>query len=204
MASSKLYKYNCKFWIGETREKIFSLGNNPWVVYSIGIIATMCSQRLDRFPLYELTQAKLSQFSLSVAFEPCTMSAQLAILRTLWSTPPGWTGQWHCCSSLITQTEIENIMKDIRAKISGEYDANKLIQRLDDLKVLTQFNHWFFITPAVTIGFYFSYNYCNHSMEKVLRNCISNSNRHSNYHASCHSRYIYPSSKPGQITAGCH
>jgi hypothetical protein len=42
---------------------------------------------------------------------------------------------------------------DIMYKISGEFDASKLIQRLDDLKLQTQSNHWFFTTPPVTIGF---------------------------------------------------
>jgi hypothetical protein len=40
LASSTLVKANCKFWISDTREKIFSLGNNTWLVYSVGTIAT--------------------------------------------------------------------------------------------------------------------------------------------------------------------
>jgi hypothetical protein len=35
-----LIKANCKFRIDSTREKIYSLGNNTWVVYSIVTIAT--------------------------------------------------------------------------------------------------------------------------------------------------------------------
>jgi hypothetical protein len=31
---------NCTFTIGETREKIFSLDSNMWVVYSLGTIST--------------------------------------------------------------------------------------------------------------------------------------------------------------------
>ena len=40
LGSSTLIKNNCKFRIATTREKIFSLGNNTWLVYSIGTIAT--------------------------------------------------------------------------------------------------------------------------------------------------------------------
>jgi hypothetical protein len=40
LASSMLIKANCKFWIWDTREKIFCLGNNTWLVYSVGTIAT--------------------------------------------------------------------------------------------------------------------------------------------------------------------
>ncbi len=40
LGSASLIKHNCKFRIDSTREKIYSLGNNTWVVYSIGTIAT--------------------------------------------------------------------------------------------------------------------------------------------------------------------
>jgi hypothetical protein len=40
LASATLIKANCMFWISDTREKIFSLGNNTWLVYSVGTIAT--------------------------------------------------------------------------------------------------------------------------------------------------------------------
>ncbi len=40
LASSTLIKANCKFQISDTRDKIFSLGNNTWLVYSVGTIAT--------------------------------------------------------------------------------------------------------------------------------------------------------------------
>jgi hypothetical protein len=40
LGSSTLIKNNCKFRIDSTREKIYSLGNNTWIVYSIGTIPT--------------------------------------------------------------------------------------------------------------------------------------------------------------------
>jgi hypothetical protein len=40
LGSATLIKNNYKFRIGNTREKIFSLGNNTWLVYSISMIAT--------------------------------------------------------------------------------------------------------------------------------------------------------------------
>ncbi len=40
LGSSSLIKDNCKFRIDNTRENIYYLGNNFWVVYSIGTIAT--------------------------------------------------------------------------------------------------------------------------------------------------------------------
>jgi hypothetical protein len=40
LGSAMLIKNNYKFRIGNTREKIFSLGNNTWLVYSISMIAT--------------------------------------------------------------------------------------------------------------------------------------------------------------------
>ncbi len=46
LGSSTLIKSNCKFRIATTREKIYSLKNNRWLVYSIGTIATnqVCSK----------------------------------------------------------------------------------------------------------------------------------------------------------------
>jgi hypothetical protein len=40
LGSTTLIKANCKFRIDSTREKIYSLGKNTWVVYTIGTIAT--------------------------------------------------------------------------------------------------------------------------------------------------------------------
>jgi hypothetical protein len=40
LGTATLIKANCKFRISDTREKIFSLGNNTWLVYSVGTIAT--------------------------------------------------------------------------------------------------------------------------------------------------------------------
>ncbi len=40
LGRATLIQNNCKFWIDNTREKIFSLGNNTWLLYSIGTFAT--------------------------------------------------------------------------------------------------------------------------------------------------------------------
>jgi hypothetical protein len=39
LGSGTLIKHNCKFRIYSTREKIYSLANNTWLVYSVGTIA---------------------------------------------------------------------------------------------------------------------------------------------------------------------
>ncbi len=53
LATSTLIKANCKFRISDTREKIFSLGNNTWLVYSIGTIATnqVCPKSKSNTPI---------------------------------------------------------------------------------------------------------------------------------------------------------
>jgi len=40
LGTATLIKANCKFRISDTREKIFSLGYNTWLVYLVGTIAT--------------------------------------------------------------------------------------------------------------------------------------------------------------------
>jgi hypothetical protein len=53
LASSMLIKANCKFRISDIQEKIFSLGNNTWLVYSVGTIATnqVCPKAKTTSPL---------------------------------------------------------------------------------------------------------------------------------------------------------
>jgi len=53
LATSTLIKANCKFWISDTQEKIFNLGNNTWLVYSIGSITTNqgCPKSKSNTPL---------------------------------------------------------------------------------------------------------------------------------------------------------
>ncbi len=53
LASATLIKANCKFRIVDTRGKIFSLGNNTWLVYSVGTIATnhVCPKTRSSSPL---------------------------------------------------------------------------------------------------------------------------------------------------------
>jgi hypothetical protein len=40
LGSTTLIKNKCKCRIDSTREKVYSLSNNTWIVYSIGTIAT--------------------------------------------------------------------------------------------------------------------------------------------------------------------
>jgi len=53
LGTATLIKANCKFRILDTREKIFSLGNNTWLVYSVGTIATnqICPQTKATAPV---------------------------------------------------------------------------------------------------------------------------------------------------------
>ncbi len=53
LASSTLIKANCKFRISDIREKIFSLSNNTWLVYSVGTIATnqVCPKTKSTSPI---------------------------------------------------------------------------------------------------------------------------------------------------------
>ncbi len=64
LASSTLIKASCKFRISDTWEKIFSLGNNTWLVYSVGTIATnhVCPKARTSSPLtISLGQAVMVQ-----------------------------------------------------------------------------------------------------------------------------------------------
>jgi hypothetical protein len=107
LASSKLIKDNCKFKIADTKEKIFSLGNNTWLMYSVGTIVTN-----NVYPktknLYILT------------ISSGTTSSLLMTLRTFRSTLPGWIGMdLEQLFEHHNSEEITNTINELRTKITA-------------------------------------------------------------------------------------
>jgi hypothetical protein len=58
----------------DTRKKIFSLGNNTWLVYLVGLIATnhVCRKPVTLSPLTLLAQAKQQPSNWAAAFRQWT------------------------------------------------------------------------------------------------------------------------------------
>jgi len=133
LATSTLIKANCKFHISDTREKIFSLGNNTWLVYSIGTIAT-------------------NQVCPNIATMDHLITADETDDVEVHSTWLDWTMS---LPELFDQDDAEQITKvatEIKDTYSGEFDASELIKKLENIQTPFQSKHWLFSSPLLIIG----------------------------------------------------
>jgi len=155
LGTATLIKANCKFRISDTREKIFSLGNNTWLIYSVGTIATnqYCPKTGISSPV---TIASGKTVKVQPGCQIPTMEHVITAedsddfeIKTTWLD---WT---MTLAQLFDHEDTEQLMqmvKEIRSTISGTFDASELLQRLDALNKPFQSNHWLFSSPAGMIG----------------------------------------------------
>jgi len=154
LATSTLIKANCKFRISDTREKIFSLGNNTWLVYSIGTIATnqVCPKSKSNTPItIRSGQAITVQSGCHIATMDHLITADETDDVEVHSTWLDWT---MTLSQLFDHEDAEQITKvatEIRDTYTGEFDASELIKRLDNIQVPFQSKHWIFSSPLIMI-----------------------------------------------------
>ncbi len=155
MASWTLIKDNCKFQIEETREKIFSLGNNTWLVYSGGTIATnhVCPKAGSLSPLtISSGQAITVQLGCHNQTMDHIVTADDSSDMEIHFTWLDWTMTLSQLFDHLYSEQINAIIKENRSKIAGEFDANKLLQQLDELKQPFKSDHWLYSSPAAMIG----------------------------------------------------
>jgi len=155
LGSSTLIKNNCKFKIATTREKIYSLGNNTWVVYSIGTIATnqVCPKTNTLSPL---TIKSGQQIKIAPGCNIPTMdhlisaddSEETAILNS-WLD---WTMSLPELFNHEDTVQLTAMIKDIRKHITGDFDASHLLKLLDNVQKPFSADHWRFSSPAVMLG----------------------------------------------------
>jgi hypothetical protein len=155
MASSTPIKANCKFQIFDTREKIFSLGNNTWLVYSVGTIATnqVCPKAKTTSPVTISSGQTLSvQPGCHIQTMDHIITAEESDDFKIYSTWLDWT---MTLAQLFNHEDTEQLLQlvnQIRSTISGTFDASELLQRLDSLNKPFQADHWLFSLPAAMIG----------------------------------------------------
>jgi hypothetical protein len=155
LASSTLIKANCKFQISDTREKIFSLGNNTWLVYSVGTIATnqVCPKAKTTSPVTLSSGQTLSaQPGCHIPTMDHTITAEESDDFEIRSTWLEWT---LTLAQLFDHKHTEQLLllvNQIRSTVSGTFDASELLQRLDLLNKPFQADHWLFSSPAAMIG----------------------------------------------------
>jgi hypothetical protein len=157
LASSTLIKANYKFRISDTREKIFSLGNNTWLVYSVGTIATnhVCPKARTSSPLtISSGQAVTVQSGCHIPNMVHFIMADETEEMQVHSTWLDWT---MTLSQLFDHThteQITNAVHKIRHTMTGSFDASELLQNLDKLNEPFQSKHWIFSSPATIFGLF--------------------------------------------------
>jgi hypothetical protein len=155
LGTAMLIKANCKFRISDTLEKIFSLGNNTWLVYSVRTIATnqICPKTKITSPVTILSgQAVTVQPGCHIQTMDHIITAEDSDdfeIRTTWLD---WT---MTLAQLFDHEDTEQLLQlvnQIRSTVSGTFDASELLQRLDSLNEPFQSCHWLFSSLAAMIG----------------------------------------------------
>jgi hypothetical protein len=156
LASSTLIKKaNCKFRISDTREKIFSLDNNTWLVYSVGTIATNHEYPKARTssPLtISLGQAVTVQSGCHIPTMDHLITADETEEMQVHSTWLDWTMSLLQLFDHNDAEQIANAVHQIRDTTTGSFDASELLQNLDKLNEPFQSKHWIFSSPAMIFG----------------------------------------------------
>jgi hypothetical protein len=157
LASSTLIKANCKFRISDKREKIFSLGNNTWLVYSVGTIATnhVCPKARTSSPLtISSGQAVTVHSGCHIPTMDPLITADETEEMQVHSTWLDWTMSLSQLFDHNNAEQIANAVHQIRDTTTGSFDASVLLQNLDKLNEPFQAKHWIFSSPAMTFGLF--------------------------------------------------
>jgi hypothetical protein len=138
----------------DTREKFFSLGNNTWLLYSIGTIATnyVCPKAGTLSPL----MIKSGQ---SIAVTPGRHIPTMDHIITADEIEQvkivtSWLYWIITLSQLFNhhdRKELTAKINDIRHQITKDFDASCLLQILDSVQKPFLADHWLFSLPAAMI-----------------------------------------------------
>jgi hypothetical protein len=127
LAISKLINDNCKFKITDTKEKIFSLGNNTWLVYSVGTITTnhVCPKTRSLSPLtISSGQTITVQQGCHVPTMDHVITADDSEDMENHSTWLNWTMTLSQLFDHKDSEQITKVINELRDKITGEFDAS--------------------------------------------------------------------------------
>jgi hypothetical protein len=132
LGSATLIKLNCKFQIDNTREKIYSLGNNTWLVYSIGTIAT--NQVCLKASMLALLTIKSGQ---SVTVKAgCNIPTMDHLISADDSEDMEIVNSWLDWTMSLSQLfnhdyndQLTAMITDIRKHINGDFDASQLLKQ---------------------------------------------------------------------------
>jgi hypothetical protein len=154
LRSTTLIKTNCKFHIDSTRKKIYSRGNNTWVVYSIGTIATyqVCPKAGTLSPL-------TIKYGQSITVKAgCHIPLMDHLIFADKSEDMEIVNSWLDWAMTLSQLfnnhdnkQLTAMIMDIRKHINGDFDASQLLKHLDTVQKPFSADHWQFSLPAAMI-----------------------------------------------------
>jgi len=155
LGSSSLIKANCKFCIDSTREKIYNLGNNTWVVYSIGTIATnqVCPRDNSLSPLtIKSGQTVTVKQGCNIPTMDHLISADDSEDHQILNSWLDWTMSLAQLFNHDNNEHLTAMINDLRKSIHGDFDASHLLRRLETVQKPFSADHWRFTSPAVMLG----------------------------------------------------
>ena len=135
LGSATLIKHNCKFCIDSTREEIYCLGNDTWLVYSVGTIATnqVCPKTNTLSPLIIKSGQQIQVApGCNVPTMDHLISADDSEETDILNSWLDWTMS---LPELFNHTvQLTTMIKDIRQHITGDFDASHLLKQLDHVQ----------------------------------------------------------------------
>jgi hypothetical protein len=158
LGSSTLIKSNCKFRIDSTREKIYSLGNNTWLVYSIGTIATnqVCPKTNTLLPITIKSGHPITvQAGCNIPTMDHLISADDSENMEILNSWLDWTMSLPEFFNHEDTVQLTAMIKDIRKHINGDFDASQLLKQLDNVQKPFSADHWRFSSPVAMLGLAF-------------------------------------------------
>jgi hypothetical protein len=155
LGSSTLIKNNCKFRIDSTREKIYTLGNNTFLIYSIGTIATnqVCPKTNTLAPITIKSGHSVTvQAGCNIPTMDHLISAEDSEEMEILNSWLDWTMSLPELFNHEDTVQLTAMIKDIRKHINGDFDASQLLKQLDNVQKPFSAEYWRFSSPAVMLG----------------------------------------------------
>jgi hypothetical protein len=137
------------------REKIYSLGNNTWLVYSVGTIATnqVCPKAGTLLPItIKSGQSITVKAGCNIPTMDYLISADDSKDMEIVYSWLDWTMSLSQLFNHDDNAQLTAMITDIRNHINGDFDASQLLKRLDNVQKPFSADHWQLSSPAAMLG----------------------------------------------------
>jgi hypothetical protein len=154
LGSTTLIKSKCKFRIDSTREKINSLGNNTWLIYSIRTITTnqVCPKARTLSPLtIKSGQAVTVSIGCNIPTMDHLISADESEDMEIINSWLNWTMSLPQLFNHDDNKQLTAMIMDIRQHTNGDFDSSQLLKWFDNIQKPFSADHWQFSLPAAMI-----------------------------------------------------